>query len=438
MKFTAEKLENNRAQLTVEVPNEQFEVSLQKAFRAAVKKLNVPGFRKGKAPRHIVERLYGREVFLEDALNEAVPGAYMEALEEAGDEYVSVSYPEYEIVQVEKGQPLIFKAVYDLKPEVKLGRYTELELTRESDEVTKERVDEELRKMQERFCRLEVADDAAREHDILMIDFVGKIDGELFDGGSGTGFALELGSGAFIPGFEEQLVGVEAGGEREVNVSFPEAYAKADLAGKQAVFEVKVTEVKRKELSPLDDDFAKDVSEFDTLPELEADVEKSLKEAAKEKADGDLRGLAVKTVTGNAEITVPDSMIQMRIDQLVEDFSWRLARQGLTLDTYIEKSGISMEIIRASYKDRARDEIASDLVVEAVAKAEDIQVSAEEIDQKVLEIAKSMGKEDEFETFKEKQMTQKDIESLEHEILLDKAIDLIIERSKITQKGEEA
>jgi trigger factor len=437
MKFTAEKLENNRARLTVEVPNEQFEVSLQKAFRAAVKKLNVPGFRKGKAPRHVVERLYGREVFLEDALNEAIPGAYMEALGEAGDEYVSVSYPEYEIVQVEKGQPLIFKAVYDLKPVVKLGRYTELELTRESDAVAKERVDEELRKMQERFCRLEVADDAARERDIVTIDFVGKIDGELFEGGSGAGYALELGSGAFIPGFEEQLIGAQAGGEREVSVSFPETYAKADLAGKPAVFEVKVTEVKRKELSPIDDDFAKDVSEFDTLSELKEDLEKTLKEAAKENADMELRSLAVKTVTENAECTLPNSMIQLRIDQLVEDFSWRLTRQGLTLEAYIERSGVPMETVRGSYEGRAREELASDLVMEAVAKAEDIQVSAEEVDQKVLDIAKSVGKADEFETFKDN-MTQKDIESLEHEIMLGKAIDLVIERSKITQKGEEA
>jgi trigger factor len=433
MKFTAEKLENNRAQLTVEVPNERFEISLQKAFRAVAKKINVPGFRKGKAPRHIVERMYGREIFLEDALNEAVPGAYLEALEEAGEEFVSAGYPEYEIVQAEKGQPLIFKAVYDLKPDIKLGRYTDLELTGEPEDVTEEQIEEELRKMQERFCRLDAVDDAAREHDIVIIDFTGTVDGEAFDGASGSEYSLELGSGALIPGFEEQLIGAKAGEERELRVTFPETYQESKLSGKEAVFDVKIIEVKRKELSPIDDDFAKDVSEFETLEELREDLRTSLKEKAKEKADKVLRNQAVRKVTENAELTVPDSMIQMRVDQLVEDFAWRLARQGVELDTYIEKTNISMDVIRSSYTDRAREELTSDLVLEAVAKAENIQATAEEIDQKVLEIAKIMGKDDEFETFKERNVTQKEIQSLEHEIILDKTIRWIIERSKVSK-----
>jgi trigger factor len=245
-----------------------------------------------------------------------------------------------------------------------------------------------------------------------------------------------LGSGTFIPGFEEQLIGVKAGEEREVNVSFPEAYPKKELAGKPAVFEVKVQEVKRKELPPIDDDFAMDVSEFETLAELQEDLKRSLKEEAKDNADRALRNQVVKTVTDNAEFTVPNSMIQMRIDQLVDDFAWRLARQGVSLEAYIERTNITMDVIRSSYEERAREEIASDLVLEAIAKAENIEATAEEVDGKVLEVAKRMGKEDELEAFKESDVTQKDIETLEHEIIFDKTIDLIIQRSKITQKGE--
>jgi trigger factor len=436
MKVTAEKLENNRAQLTVEVPQEKFEVSLQKAFRTVVRNLNVPGFRKGKAPRYVVERMYGREIFLDDALNEAIPEAYLKALEEAGEEFASVSYPEYEVVQVEKGRPLIFKAVYDLKPDVQLGPYKGLELRKESDEVTEKDVDEELQRMQERFCRLEVIETSAQNHDILTIDFVGKMNGEPFEGGTAVDYSLELGSDVFGADFEEQLIGVMPGEEAEVYMNLPGAYESVDMTDKPAVFNVKVKEIKRKILSPLDDEFAKDVSEFETLQALRESIEAQLKENAEARVERNLRKLAVKTVVAKAELTLPDSMIQMRVDQLVDDFGLRLKRQGIDLNTYIEKTNIPMETFRSSYEDRAQEEISSDLVLEAIAKAEGIQATEEEIEAKIQEMAKQAENEEAVDKLKERLIQMNQLASIEHGIKLEKTIDWIIEQSDISVENQ--
>jgi trigger factor len=436
MKVTAEKLENNRAQLTVEVPQEKFEVSLQKAFRTVVRNLNVPGFRKGKAPRYVVERMYGREIFLDDALNEAIPEAYLKALEEAGEEFASVSYPEYEVIQVEKGQPLIFKAVYDLKPEVRLGSYKGLDLRKESDEVSEKDVDEELQRMQERFCRLEVIETSAQNHDILIIDFVGRMNGEPFEGGTAADYSLELGSDVFGADFEEQLIGVMPGEEVEVSMNLPGAYESLDMTGNPAVFTVKVKEIKRKILSPLDDEFAKDVSEFETLQALREAIEAQLRKTAEARVERNLRKLAVKTVIANAEVVLPDSMIQMRVDQLMDDFAQRLKRQGIDMDTYIEKTNIPMETFRSSYEDRAREEISSDLVLEAIAKAEGIQATQAEIEAKIQEMAAPAENEESVEKLKERLSQMNQLPVIEHEIKLEKTIDWIIEQSNISVENQ--
>ena len=295
MKITANEVSKNRVELTIEVPEEVFEESLQKAYKVVVKKVNIPGFRKGKAPRAILERMYGREILMEEALQDAVPKAFQQALEEVKDQYTAVSDPEYDMVQMEKDKPLIFKAVFDTKPEVKLGQYKGLEVEKLSTEVTEEEIDAEIEKMQQRYAKLIVIEDEpAVEHDVLTIDFVGKIDGETFEGGIGENYPLELGSHTFIPGFEEQLIGVKVGEVKDVTVKFPSDYHAEDLAGKEAVFTVTVKEIKRKELVPLDDEFAKDVSEFATMQELRQDTANKLKEKAEKKAELDLRENVVK------------------------------------------------------------------------------------------------------------------------------------------------
>jgi trigger factor len=430
MNVTAERLDKTKAQVTVEVPVEKFEESLQHAYRIVSKKVNVHGFRKGKAPRRIIENMYGTEILYEEALQHAVPRAYFQALDQIKDEYTAISDPEYEIVQLEKGKPFIFKAKFDLKPEVKLGEYKGLELEKPSAEIGPADVDNELERMRQRYAKLVVVEGPAEKGDVLTIDFVGKVDGQPFEGGKGENYPLELGSNTFIPGFEDQLIGVKAGETVDVNVTFPEEYHVTELAGKDAVFTVTVKENKRKELSPLDDEFAKDVSEFSTLQELRADIENKLKEAAQKKAESELRVAAVKKATENAEIEIPQSMIENRVNTMVENFAYRLQQQGISFDYYMQATNTNIDDIKNNYRTEAEASLRSDLVLEAIAKAESITVSEEELDEEIKKMAERYKQEP--AKFREVMEKQGQISSLKFGIMLDKAVDFIIEQAKIS------
>jgi trigger factor len=374
--------------------------------------------------------MYGTEILYEEALQHAVPRAYFQALDQIKDEYTAISDPEYEIVQLEKGKPFIFKAKFDLKPEVKLGEYKGLELEKPSAEIGPADVDNELERMRQRYAKLVVVEGPAEKGDVLTIDFVGKVDGQPFEGGKGENYPLELGSNTFIPGFEDQLIGVKAGETVDVNVTFPEEYHVTELAGKDAVFTVTVKENKRKELSPLDDEFAKDVSEFSTLQELRADIENKLKEAAQKKAESELRVAAVKKATENAEIEIPQSMIENRVNTMVENFAYRLQQQGISFDYYMQATNTNIDDIKNNYRTEAEASLRSDLVLEAIAKAESITVSEEELDEEIKKMAERYKQEP--AKFREVMEKQGQISSLKFGIMLDKAVDFIIEQAKIS------
>ncbi|MCR4441064.1 MAG: trigger factor [Peptococcaceae bacterium] len=434
MRVTAERIDKVKAQVTVEIPEDEFEISLQKAYKTVVKKINVPGFRKGKTPRRILEKMYGREILMEEALKDAIPSAYDKALAEIKDEYTAVSEPQYELVQTEKEKPIIFKAVFDIKPEVKLGKYKGLELTKQPVDVKEEDIDAEIDRMRERYAKLKAVEEAAAEGDILTIDFEGKLDGEAFSGGSAENYSLQIGSHSLIEGFEEQLVGSKPGETREVEVTFPENYHSPELAGKKAVFTVTVKEIKRKELAPLDDEFAKDVSEFDTLQELRLDIENKLKEAAKKRSENELRSEAVKKAAENAQLEIPRSMIERQAYRMAENFAMQLQGQGLSLEYYFKATDTKPEDLIKSYLPAAEDTVRTDLVLEAIAKAENIKVSAEEIEAEISKMAEQLKQEP--ARVREVAEKQGQISSLEFGIMIRKAVDLIITEATIKNAGE--
>jgi len=432
MKVSAEKLDKTKAEVTVEIPEEEFENSLQKAYRIVVKKVNIPGFRKGKAPRRILENIYGREVLIEDALEDAIPTAYVKALEEIKDEYKPVSEPEYELVSVEKGSPVVFKAKFDCRPEVKLGQYKGLELPKNPIEISEEDVDKELEAMRQRYAKLDVADGPAVSGDVLTIDFLGKVDGQPFEGGKGENYRLELGSNTFIPGFENQLLGAAVKETKDVSVTFPEDYHSEELAGKPAVFTVTVNEIKRKELAELDDEFAKDVSEFATMQELRQDIKNKLIKTAEERAESELKSEAIKRASENAELTIPASMIEKRIDRLVEDLGYRLQQQGISLDYYLEVTGAKLEDLRGNYREGAEASVRGDLVLEEIAKVEKIEATPAEVDEEIRKMAENFKQDAaKVREFMEK---QGQLSSLEFGIIIEKAISLIIAEAKTTNE----
>lgn len=430
MKVTTEKLGQSKVQLTIEIPEEQFEESLQRAYKTVVQKITVPGFRKGKAPRKVLESMYGKEILLEDALQDAVPRACSEAIEAAQDEYTAVSSPEYDIVSAEIGKPIVFKATFEIKPEVALGEYKGIKLEKTAVEVAKEAIDTEIRKMQQRYAKLIVVEDeAAQEGDTVTIDFEGKIDEVPFEGGKGENYPLELGSHTFIPGFEDQLIGVKTGETKDITVTFPTEYPAENLAGKDAVFTVTVKEIKRKELAPLDDEFAKDVSEFDSMQELRNDIANKLKEAAEKKAENQLRLAAVKKVSENTQVEIPQAMIDNRVNQMINDFAYHLATQGITLEKYLEGTNTKIEDIKAYYEGEARSMVKADLVLEAVAKAEGIKATAEDVEKQIKRMAEQYKQEP--EKIREALEKQGQLSGLEFGIMLDKAVDFVVEHAKV-------
>ncbi|WP_347319995.1 trigger factor [Rossellomorea sp. RS05] len=382
-----EKQEGNQGVLTIEVEAAKVNEGLDAAFKKVVKQVNVPGFRKGKMPRGMFEKRFGVESLYQDALDIILPEAYANAIEETGIE--PIDRPEIDVEQMEKGKDLVFTAKVQVKPEVKLGDYKGLEVEKVDDEVTAEDVEAELTSLQEKQAELVVKEEGkAEEGDTVTMDFEGFVEGEAFEGGQADNYSLELGSGQFIPGFEEQLVGVAAGEEKDVEVSFPEEYHAAELAGKAATFKVKIHEIKAKELPALDDEFAKDADEeVETLAELKEKIENRLKESKKTEAETAVREALVEKASENAEVEIPDVMVDAEVDRMMQEFGQRLQMQGMTLELYFQFSGQSEEDLRGQMKEDAGKRVRTNLTLEAIAAAENLEVTDEEAEEEVNKMA---------------------------------------------------
>ena len=386
MSLQVEKLEKNMAKLTIEVSAEDLDKAMEKAYQKQKSRISLPGFRKGKAPRKMIESMYGKGVFMEDAVNSLVPQEYTKALGECDLEIVS--QPEINVTQMEPGKALIFTADVAVKPEVTLGDYKGVEVPKSEITVTDEEVDAEVKKEQDKNARtVAVEDRAAANGDITTIDFEGFVDGVAFEGGKGTDYALTLGSGTFIPGFEDQLVGANTGDHVEVKVTFPEEYQAKELAGKEAVFQCDVKKIETKEVPELDDEFAKDVSEFDTLAEYKEDVKKKLTEKKEKEARTAKENAAVDKAIENAQMDIPELMTKTECRQMMDDFSRRMQQQGLSMEQYFQFTGQSMDKMMEDMKPQALKRIQTRLVLEKVAEAENIQPSEEEITEEIQKMA---------------------------------------------------
>lgn len=386
MSLQVEKLEHSMAKLTIEVAAEDVEKALQAAYLKQRGKLSIPGFRKGKVPRQMIEKMYGPEIFYDEAANHMVSDAYGKAYDEC--ELEITSQPEIDIVQLEKGKPFIFTAEVAIKPEVTLGEYKGLKVEKTSTRVTQKEVDEEIEKERERNARtIEVTDRAVADKDMVTLDFEGFVDGEAFEGGKGTDYPLTIGSGAFIPGFEEQLIGAEIEKELDVNVTFPEDYQAENLAGKAAVFKCTVHTIKAKELPELDDEFASEVSECDTLDEYKAEVKKKIKERKENEAKEKKENQAVDKAIENAQMEIPKPMLDLQVRQMADDFSRRMQQQGLSMEQYFQFTGMTAERMMSELEPQAEKRIKTRLVLEAIAKAENIEVSDERLDEELQKMA---------------------------------------------------
>ncbi|OKP88567.1 trigger factor [Paenibacillus helianthi] len=426
MKATWEKIEKNLGVLEVEVEAERVAAALDKAFNKVVKKANVPGFRKGKVPRPIFESRFGVESLYQDAIDILLPEAYGEAVEET--DIFPVDRPEVDIEQFAKGQPFIFKAKVTVKPEVTLGQYKGVEVPVQKAEVTEEELDAELKRLQERHAELVVVEDApAANGDITVIDFDGSVDGVQFEGGQAERHSLELGSNSFIPGFEEQVVGMSTGDFKDVEVTFPEAYHAENLAGKAAVFKVKLHEIKRKQLPALDDEFAKDVSEFDTLEEYKADLKAQLESRKQEELKGVRETAVVDAAAANADVEIPDAMIASEVANMVRDFDNRLRQQGMNMDMFLSFSGQTREDLELQMKGDAEKRVRNNLVLEVIAKAENIEVSEEEVTAELASMAESFKRTP--EEIRSILAANGSLSSLNDEISLRKTIDFLVENS---------
>ncbi|MDF2567818.1 MAG: tig [Oscillospiraceae bacterium] len=423
---SSNKIETNKYELIIAVDAEKFEQGIQQTFRKNVSKINVPGFRKGKAPRKMVEKLYGESMFFEDAINALYPVALQEAVQEAGLNLVD--RPEVEVTEVSKENGFTFKATCITKPEVEVKDYKGIKVEKTVQTVSDEDIDAEIKKMQDRNGRIISVDDrAAQDGDNTVIDFEGFVDGVAFDGGKGENFNLTLGSGQFIPGFEEQIVGHNIGEEFDVNVSFPENYHVEELKAKPAVFKVKLHEIKSKELPELDDEFAKDVSEFDTLAELREDITKKLDEANQKSADEQVENQLIETVIANMTAEIPEVMFESRIDDSVKDFEYRLQSQGLNLETYLQYTGMEMDSFRKTFAEQAEKQVKIRLALEKIAELENIEVSKEGLDAEYEKMAANYN----MEVEKLKGFIPE--EDLSKDLSVNKAIDLIKESAVVAE-----
>lgn len=423
MSVQLENLEKNMVKLTIEVSAEDLEKALQAVYMKEKSRISLPGFRKGKVPRAMIEKMYGPEIFFEDAANMLITQEYPKAVDESGADVVS--RPEIDIAQMEKGKPFIFTAEVAVRPEVTLGEYKGVTVTKIDSAVTEEELNAEIDKERKSNARtITVEDRAIEDGDIAVIDFEGFTDGVAFEGGKGENHSLVIGSHSFIDGFEEQLVGRKTGEELDVNVTFPEEYHAQELAGKPAVFKVKINEVKMEELPELDDEFAQDVSEFDTLAEYKEDVEKKLVERKKAEAKRVQENEAVDNIVEASQMEIPDVMIETQAQSMMEEFANRISQQGLSMEQYMQFSGTTMEQMLEQMKPEALKRIQSSLVLEEIAKKEDIQVSEEDIDAELEKMAKMYGMEaDQLKEF----MGDSEKESMKIELAVQKAVALIME-----------
>jgi len=420
----------NEIKLEFTVESKVFEDAMKKIFNQNAKYFSIPGFRKGKAPMNIVEKFYGSEIFYEDAFNDVFVNVYEEAVKENNIE--AVTRPNVDVTQMEKGKDLLFTVIVGIKPEVKLGKYKGLEIEKAEYEVTDKDIEEELTKMQERNSRLVSVDDRAVESgDTTVIDFDGFVDGKSFDGGKAENYELIIGSNTFIPGFEDQIIGMKIDEEKEINVKFPEEYFSKDLAGKDAVFKVKLHEIKIKELPTLDDEFAKDVSEFDTLDELKADLKAKKEEENNNKAKIEMEEAVVNAACDVAEVEISDGMIDVELDNMVQDMDRRLSYQGLKFEQYLKMLGKTIAEFRTDNKETAVKSVKMRLVLEAIYKDAKLEVSEDEIKAKVNELATMYARKEEDITANEEIM-----KNIENGIQTEKAVKFLLDNAKVVAKKE--
>lgn len=425
MSLQVEKLEKNMAKLTIEVPADDLEKALQSAYMKQKNKISLPGFRKGKVPRQMIEKMYGAEIFYDDAANELIPKAYAEAYDEA--ELDIVSRPEINVVQIEKGKPFIFTADVATKPEVTLGEYKGLEIEKVSTRVTQKEVDAKIQEEAEKNARtITVTDRPVQDGDEVILDFEGFVDGVAFEGGKGENYPLTIGSGSFIPGFEEQLVGAEAEKEMEVKVTFPEDYHAEDLKGKEAVFKCTVHEIKAKELPEIDDEFAAEVSEFDTLEEYKADIKAKIKDQKASEGKRKQEDQAVDAVVKNAQYEIPQPMIETQVMQMADDFAQRIQSQGISLEQYFQFTGMTADKMMDELRPQAIKRIETRLVLEAIAKAENIEISDEKLDEELAKMAESYKMEvDKLKEF----MGENEKKQMKEDMAVQEAVTFLVENA---------
>ncbi len=432
MSVQVENLEKNMAKLTIEVPAEELEKAIEAVYRKQKNQISIPGFRKGKVPRAMIEKMYGAGIFYEDAANALMQQNYPTAVDESGIDIVS--RPTVDIVQIEQGKPFIFTAEVAVKPEVTLGKYMGVTVTKADTSVTDEEVDAALEEERNNNARIiTVTDRPVAEGDTAVIDFEGFVDGVAFEGGKGENHPLEIGSHSFIDNFEEQLIGKNAGEDVEVNVTFPEQYQAAELAGKPAVFKVKINEIKTKELPELDDEFAQDVSDFDTLAEYKDSLKKELEEKKKTEARRAQEDEAIQKIIDKSKMDIPEAMIDTQCETMIDEFAQRIAQSGLSMEQYLQFSGTTMDGMKEQVRPEALTRIQSSLVLEQIAKEENIEVSDEDVDADIEKMAASYGMEaDKLKEF----MGDAQRKSLKKELALSKAADLIMENVKERAKAK--
>lgn len=424
MSFTVENLEEkNMVKLVIESTAEEFEAGLNTAYNKNKSKISLPGFRKGKAPRKMIEKMYGAEVFYEDAANSIIPDAYAKAADECGLELVS--QPKINVTQLEAGKPFIFEAVVAIKPEVELGQYKGVEVSKNDVEATDADVEEELKRVQDQNSRtVAVSDRAVKDGDNTVIDFEGFVDGVAFDGGKGTDYPLTIGSHSFIDNFEEQIIGMNIGDEKEINVTFPEEYHAEELKGKPAVFKVKVKEIKEKQLPELNDEFAQDVSDFDTLAEYKDDLKKKIETRKSNEAKAKKEDEAIAKIIETSKMDIPEAMVDTQVNRMVEDFAQRLQQQGLSVEQYFQYTGMTADKIMDEMKPEAVKRIQSRLVLEAIVKAENIETSDDEFEAELKKMAEAYKMElDQIKEF----MGDYEKKQIKEDLAIQKAVELIVD-----------
>ena len=433
MSLQVEKMEKNMAKLTIEVSAEDLDKAMQNAYQKAKGRISIPGFRKGKAPRKMIEQMYGKGVFLEDAANALIPEHYSKALAECDLEIVS--QPKIDVTQVEPGKPFIFTAEVAVKPEVKLGEYKGLDVQMDSVEVADEEVEAKLKEAQEQNAReITVEDRAVQDGDIITLNYAGTVDGVAFDGGTAENQQLVIGSHTFIDNFEEQLIGVEIGGEKDVEVTFPEEYHAPDLAGKAAVFHVEVLGIKEKQLPEIDDDFAQDTTEFDTLEEYKNDIKEKLATAKEEQAKSAAENALIEQIVESSEMDIPDAMVDFQVDQMVDEFKQRLSYQGLSLEQYVQFSGQNMDALRENMKGDALKRVQGSLVLEAIVAAENIEANEEDLKKEFEKMAQMYQME---ASQIEGMIPEEQKENMKKDIAVQKAVEFVLDQANVTEATEE-